>query len=170
VGIAVQSYNGKMCFGLTADAVVVADVRRLRDFIGASWEELCRAAGVRPAPQSAARRRKPVAKHKAAKPQPVSAVVEPAPVEPSAAKRKAAKPQAVNAVVEPAPVEPPAAKRKAAKPQPASAAVEPAPVEPPAEKRKAAKPQPVSAAVEPAPVEPPAAAEFAPPVEHAKIA
>lgn len=50
VGVAVQSYNGKMCFGLTADAVAAADVKRLRDFIGISWEELCRAAGVRPAP------------------------------------------------------------------------------------------------------------------------
>ena len=50
VGIAVQSYNGRMCFGLTADAVVVSDVGRLRDFIGASWLELCRAAGVRREP------------------------------------------------------------------------------------------------------------------------
>jgi hypothetical protein len=74
-----------MCFGLTADSVAAADVKRLRDFIGISWEELCRAAGVRPAPRPAARRRKPVAKRKAAKPQPVSAVVEPAPVEAPAA-------------------------------------------------------------------------------------
>ena len=50
VGIAVQSYNGKMCFGLTADASVVADVGRLRDFIGVSWAALCRAAGVRHVP------------------------------------------------------------------------------------------------------------------------
>ena len=75
VGVAVQSYNGKMCFGLTADAVAAADVKRLRDFIGISWEELCRAAGVRPAPRPAARRRKPAAPRK---PRPV---VEPAPVE-----------------------------------------------------------------------------------------
>jgi diacylglycerol O-acyltransferase / wax synthase len=90
VGVAVQSYNGKMCFGLTADAVVAADVKRLRDFIGVSWEELCRAAGVRPAARPAARRRKPAAKRKAAKPQPVSVkepalVKEPAPVETPAA-------------------------------------------------------------------------------------
>jgi WS/DGAT/MGAT family acyltransferase len=50
VGVAVQSYNGKMCFGLNADAVAAADVRRLRDFIRTSWVELRRAAGVRPAP------------------------------------------------------------------------------------------------------------------------
>jgi len=46
VGIAVQSYNGKMCFGLTADASVAPDVSRLRDFIGGSWASLCRAASV----------------------------------------------------------------------------------------------------------------------------
>lgn len=54
VGIAVQSYNGRMCFGLTADAEVVADVGRLRDYIRTCWAELCRAAGVRheaPAPK-----------------------------------------------------------------------------------------------------------------------
>ena len=59
VGVAVQSYNGKMCFGLAADAVAAADVKSLRDFIGASWEELCRAAGLRPAARPAARRRRP---------------------------------------------------------------------------------------------------------------
>lgn len=70
VGIAVQSYNGKMCFGLTADAVAAADVKRLRDFIVVSWEELCQAAGVRPAPKAAPRRRKPAVKPKAPRPQP----------------------------------------------------------------------------------------------------
>jgi len=84
VGVAVQSYNGKMCFGLTADAVACADVKHLRDFIGVSWEELCRAAGVRPAARPAARRRKTAAKRNSATPQPVSVpapapVVEPAP-------------------------------------------------------------------------------------------
>lgn len=79
VGVAVQSYNGKMCFGLAADAVAAADVKSLRDFIGASWEELCRAAGFRPAARPAARRRRPTAKRRAPKPQPVS-VQEPPPV------------------------------------------------------------------------------------------
>ena len=68
VGIAVQSYDGKMCFGLTADAGVVPDVRRLRDFIREAWAALCRDAGVRraaPAKKPRARRtpaeaRKPV--------------------------------------------------------------------------------------------------------------
>ena len=50
VGIAVQSYDGKMCFGLTADADRGRGRRRLRDFIRTSWEELCRAAGIRPGP------------------------------------------------------------------------------------------------------------------------
>jgi hypothetical protein len=79
VGVAVQSYNGKMCFGLAADAVAAADVKSLRDFIGASWEELCRAAGFRPAARPAARRRRPTAKRRGPKPQPVS-VQEPPPV------------------------------------------------------------------------------------------
>lgn len=83
VGIAVQSYNGKMCFGLNADAVVAADVRRLRDFIGASWSELCRAAGVkaaasRPAPKAKATRPK-----RAPRPRPVR--VPPLPPQPIAA-------------------------------------------------------------------------------------
>lgn len=67
VGIAVQSYNGRMCFGLTADAVAAADVGLLRDFIGTSWNELCQAAGTRPAPK--ARARKPA---RAAVPKPVA--------------------------------------------------------------------------------------------------
>jgi hypothetical protein len=29
MGVAVQSYNGKMCFGRTADAVAMADVQHL---------------------------------------------------------------------------------------------------------------------------------------------
>jgi WS/DGAT/MGAT family acyltransferase len=91
VGIAVQSYNGKMCFGLTADAVTVADVRRLRDFIRTSWVELCRAAGVRPAShRSDAERTKPAPKTRAPKAARVavlkpSAVQSPRPSPPAAA-------------------------------------------------------------------------------------
>jgi len=48
VGCAVQSYDGKLCFGLIADAVAGADVNRLRDFLPVAFEELCRPAGVRP--------------------------------------------------------------------------------------------------------------------------
>jgi diacylglycerol O-acyltransferase len=63
VGCAVQSYNGKMCFGLTADAKAAPDVKRLRDFIQETFQELCRAAGVkkvrrRAAPVRKVRRRK----------------------------------------------------------------------------------------------------------------
>ena len=61
VGIAVQSYNGKMCFGFTADAAVMADVTRLRDLLRASWTELCHAAGIRhaaPAKKKAAKPRR----------------------------------------------------------------------------------------------------------------
>jgi diacylglycerol O-acyltransferase / wax synthase len=69
VGIAVQSYNGRMCFGLTADATVVADVGRLRDFIRTSWEELCRAAGIRQT--STAPKKKKAAKPRRKAPVPV---------------------------------------------------------------------------------------------------
>lgn len=49
VGCAVQSYNGKLCFGLIADAEAAPDVGRLRDFMHDSFDELRRAAGVTPA-------------------------------------------------------------------------------------------------------------------------
>ena len=47
VGVAVQSYDGRMFFGLTADAQAASDVTRLRDYIRSSFAELCRAAGIR---------------------------------------------------------------------------------------------------------------------------
>jgi diacylglycerol O-acyltransferase len=47
VNCAVQSYNGMLCCGLTADAHVVPDAEKLRDFIHAAFQELRRAAGVR---------------------------------------------------------------------------------------------------------------------------
>ena len=46
VNVAVQSYDGRVFCGLTADAHVVPDASRLRDFIQASFQELARAAGV----------------------------------------------------------------------------------------------------------------------------
>jgi diacylglycerol O-acyltransferase len=46
VGCAVQSYDGKLFFGLTADAHVAADVGRLRDFIVEAFEQLCKATGI----------------------------------------------------------------------------------------------------------------------------
>ncbi|HLK70183.1 MAG TPA: wax ester/triacylglycerol synthase family O-acyltransferase [Bryobacteraceae bacterium] len=47
VGVAAQSYAGKLCFGLTADSEAAPDVTVLRDFIRVSFEDLCRAAGVK---------------------------------------------------------------------------------------------------------------------------
>lgn len=47
VGCAVQSYDGKLFFGLIADAQAAPDVGRLRDFLYVSFRELCRAAGLK---------------------------------------------------------------------------------------------------------------------------
>lgn len=52
VGIAVQSYDGRLQFGLTTDTVAAPDANKLSDFIHISFEELARAAGAR---KSAAR-------------------------------------------------------------------------------------------------------------------
>ena len=99
VGIAVQSYNGKMCFGLTADAVVAAGGALLVTADHGNCEMMrdpqtggphtahtlnqvpAILAGrlVSGRPRSVARRRKPAAHRK---PRPV---VEPAPVEPPVA-------------------------------------------------------------------------------------
>jgi diacylglycerol O-acyltransferase len=57
VGVAVQSYDGKLFFGLTADAHVVPDVARLRDYIQTCFRELCKAAGVKMAPRAPRSRR-----------------------------------------------------------------------------------------------------------------
>lgn len=47
VGIAVQSYDGKMFFGVTSDAKAAPDATRLRDYLQASFRDLRGAAGVR---------------------------------------------------------------------------------------------------------------------------
>ena len=76
LGVAVQSYDGKLFFGLTADAHVAPDVARLRDYIQASFKELCKAAGIKP---PAAKRRPKRAKPE--EPAPVALeVVQPEPV------------------------------------------------------------------------------------------
>ena len=85
VGCAVQSYDGKLFFGLIADAHVASDVRRLRDFIRESWQELCQAAGVKkaprrvvPTPKAQKRQRKPpVAVPVPAMAQPATPAMEP---------------------------------------------------------------------------------------------
>lgn len=51
VNIAIQSYDGRMFCGLTADAHVVPDAGKLRDLIQSSFQETRRAAGVRKAPR-----------------------------------------------------------------------------------------------------------------------
>ena len=52
-----QSYDGKLFFGVTADAHVAPDGRRLRDYILVCFRELCRAAGIKRArPRTAAER------------------------------------------------------------------------------------------------------------------
>ena len=47
VNVAVESYDGKLFFGLIADAHVASDVNRLRDFLYLSFKEIRRAAGAK---------------------------------------------------------------------------------------------------------------------------
>jgi diacylglycerol O-acyltransferase / wax synthase len=47
VGIAAQSYDGKLFFGFTSDTHAAPDAGKLRDCVRESFEELCRAAGAR---------------------------------------------------------------------------------------------------------------------------
>lgn len=59
LGVAVQSYDGKIFFGLTADAHVAPDVARLRDYIQICFRQLCRAAGIKSARSQRAKRARP---------------------------------------------------------------------------------------------------------------
>jgi diacylglycerol O-acyltransferase len=75
VNCAVHSYDGKLFYGLTADAQVCADVDKLRDLLDEAFAELCTAAGLsRPKPPAPAKRarakapRRPRPKKVAAKP------------------------------------------------------------------------------------------------------
>lgn len=47
VGVAVQSYDGRLFFGLNADADAAGDVARLRNYIDSAFRELCRAADLK---------------------------------------------------------------------------------------------------------------------------
>ncbi|HTS63921.1 MAG TPA: wax ester/triacylglycerol synthase family O-acyltransferase [Candidatus Acidoferrales bacterium] len=47
IGVAVQSYDGRMFFGLTADAGAASDVTRFRDYIRSAFRDLFRAAGLK---------------------------------------------------------------------------------------------------------------------------
>jgi len=55
VGVAMQSYDGKIFFGLTADAHVAPDVGRLRDYIRSCFDQLCKAAAKSAQPPPARR-------------------------------------------------------------------------------------------------------------------
>jgi diacylglycerol O-acyltransferase len=75
VGCAVQSYDGRLFFGLIADAHVASDVHRLRDFLYVAFDELRRAAGLKKSPRRTTKRAKPhdLAADKALQPELVSA-------------------------------------------------------------------------------------------------
>jgi hypothetical protein len=57
VNVAIQSYDGQLCCGFTADSDVVPDAGRLRDFTHAAFRDLRRAA----APRRKSARPKPMA-------------------------------------------------------------------------------------------------------------
>ena len=99
VGVAVQSYDGKLFFGLTADAHVVPDVAHLRDFIRQCFAELAKAAGVKPVRAGKAR---PAARR--APPRPVRQKIVARPAEPAVNAAAAARRQSPSgeAAVEPA--------------------------------------------------------------------
>ena len=158
VGVAVQSYNGKICFGLTADAVVAADVKHLRDFIRASWQELCRAVGMRTAPR-------PAATPKADKPARArSSRANSMSVEQTAPVQEAA-PVEAQPVAKPARVRssrPNSMRKEQTAPVQESAPVEPQPVDKPA---RARSPRPHSVSVEQ-----PASLQESAPVEAQPVA
>jgi diacylglycerol O-acyltransferase / wax synthase len=56
VGCAVQSYDGKLCVGFIADAHAAPDIGRLRDLFRDAFDELRRAARVKPADGTQPRR------------------------------------------------------------------------------------------------------------------
>ena len=67
VNIAVQTYDGRIFFGLTSDTHAAPDAGRLRDFLRTSFEDLCREAGLRKKPP----RKKAVRKPRVHKAEPV---------------------------------------------------------------------------------------------------
>jgi hypothetical protein len=78
LGVAVQSYDGKLFFGLTADAHVAPDVARLRDYIQTCFRDLCKAAGVKMAPRT--RKARPVKKQPAEESAAPAEAIQPEPV------------------------------------------------------------------------------------------
>jgi len=57
VNVAVETYDGKLFFGLIADAQVASDVNRLRDFLNIAFEELRQAASAGPGGATKVQRR-----------------------------------------------------------------------------------------------------------------
>jgi len=85
INCAVQSYDGRLFFGLIADTHAAPDVDRLRDFLYVSFRELCRATGVKKARQARPRKQavkpaQPVREEAVAPAQPAPAETEPPPV------------------------------------------------------------------------------------------
>ena len=85
ISVAIESYDQKLYFALTTDALAAPDGGRMIDFLEASFKELREAAGVPETEAHATRTRaprktKPKARKRAAKPQPQAEPV-PAPVE-----------------------------------------------------------------------------------------
>lgn len=110
VNCAVESYDGKLFFGLIADPHVAPDANRLRDFLLVSFRELCRAArkrAQRAAPQPHQRRMKVHRPRRAARIAPAVPAVaaeSAAPPIPEPAKvRQAVTPPAVAAAPSPPP-------------------------------------------------------------------
>ncbi len=81
INCAVTSYDGKLFFGLIADAHVAPDVTRFRDYINSAFAELCRAARVRVAPQKARPAQRKAPKPAARKPRQPKAAREAPPVQ-----------------------------------------------------------------------------------------
>ena len=136
VGVAAQSYDGKLCFGLTADSEAAPDVTRLRDFIRVSFHELCQAAGVKKAKVKQPEAKKPEAKKPAAK---KPEAKEPAAKKPEAKEPELKKPEAVKAAKKAAPLT--ATPQPKRRPQPKPAAPAPPAAEAQAEGAPAAVPE-----------------------------
>ena len=96
VNCAVQSYDGKLFWGLIADTHAAPDVDRLRDFLSVSFRELCRSAGVKPSGLKKAQRRAVTARRKRARPLRSAERGTKVPAEPATAAPPAAKPTSAN--------------------------------------------------------------------------
>ena len=96
VNCAVQSYDGKLCWGLIADTHAAPDVDRLRDFLSVSFRELCRSAGVKPSGLKKAQRRAVTARRKRARPLTSAERGTKVPAEPAAAAPPATKRMSAN--------------------------------------------------------------------------